>query len=112
MADRKSISIVASKLLQSAISRWENEGGAGPCGSLGSSDSREAHSNAPPLTDAELVQLRIRVIALENLMIALLAETPEKQLDIAHEMAAYTGAAPRRDRSSSGWDARRRCARP
>lgn len=42
----------------------------------------------PELTNAELVQLRIRVIALENLMIALLAEASGRQLDIAREMAA------------------------
>ena len=43
----------------------------------------------PELTNAELVQLRVRVIALENLVIALLAEAPDRQLDLAREMAAY-----------------------
>jgi hypothetical protein len=42
-----------------------------------------------PLTNAELVQLRIRVIALENLVIALLAEAPDRQLALAREMATY-----------------------
>jgi hypothetical protein len=42
-----------------------------------------------PLTNAELVQLRIRVIALENLVIALLAEAPDRQLALARGMAAY-----------------------
>lgn len=42
-----------------------------------------------PLTNAELVQLRIRVIALENLVIALLAEAPDRQLTIARDMATY-----------------------
>jgi hypothetical protein len=41
------------------------------------------------LTNAELVQLRVRVIALENLMIALLAGASDKQLEIAREMATY-----------------------
>ena len=45
--------------------------------------------NAPPLTQTELVQLHIRVIALENLVIALLAQAPERQLALAREMAAY-----------------------
>lgn len=89
MTDRKPISIAASKSLQSAISRWENEGGAGPCGSLGVLDSPEARSNTPPLTDAELVQLRIRVIALENLMIAMLATASDEQLVVADGMSAY-----------------------
>jgi hypothetical protein len=43
----------------------------------------------PPLTNAELVQLRIRVIALENLVIALLAQAPDRQLTLARGMALY-----------------------
>lgn len=43
----------------------------------------------PPLGDAELVQLRVRVIALENIVIALLAQAPERQLELAREMAVY-----------------------
>jgi hypothetical protein len=41
------------------------------------------------LTDVELVQLRIRVIALENLVISLLAQGSDRQLDLVREMAAY-----------------------
>ena len=44
---------------------------------------------SPPLSDAELVQLRVRVIALENIVIALLAQSPERQLELAREMAVY-----------------------
>ncbi|MEO7055388.1 MAG: hypothetical protein ABI281_13870 [Caldimonas sp.] len=43
----------------------------------------------PPLTNAEVVQLQVRVIALENLVIALLAESSEVQRELAREMAAY-----------------------
>ena len=43
----------------------------------------------PPLADAELVQLRVRVIALENIVIALLAQAPERQLELARKMAVY-----------------------
>jgi len=42
----------------------------------------------------ELAQLRIRVIALENLVITLLAELSEQQLDLAREMAAYISPRP------------------
>ena len=42
-----------------------------------------------PLTNAELMQLRIRVIALENLVIALLAEAPCRQMTLARGMATY-----------------------
>jgi hypothetical protein len=40
------------------------------------------------------VQLRIRVIALENLLIALLANVSDRQLDLAREMAAYISPRP------------------
>ena len=43
----------------------------------------------PHLADAELVRLRVRVIALENLVIALLAQGSGAQLDRARDMAAY-----------------------
>ncbi len=49
----------------------------------------ELTSEEAPLTNAELVQLRIRVIALENLVIALLAEAPDRQLILARGMATY-----------------------
>jgi hypothetical protein len=51
-------------------------------------------SEVPELTNAELVQLRIRVIALENLMIALLAEASDRQIDLAREMATYISPRP------------------
>ena len=60
---------------QNALSRWDNEGGAGPQGSQKGSTFVD-QSEVPPLTNAELVQLRVRVIAPENLMIMLLAEGP------------------------------------
>jgi hypothetical protein len=56
--------------------------------------SGEVQSEVPELTNAELVQLRIRVIALENLVITLLAEASDRQLDLVREMAAYTSPRP------------------
>ena len=56
--------------------------------------SAEVQGQTPELTNTELVQLRIRVIALENLVIALLAGAPERQLDLAREMAAYISPRP------------------
>lgn len=46
------------------------------------------------LTNNELEQLRTRVIALENLVIALLADKSDRQLDLAREMAAYISPRP------------------
>ena len=42
----------------------------------------------------ECAQLRIRVIALENLVIALLAHAPERQLLLAREMAIHISPRP------------------
>src|SRR6185437_1628523 len=64
---------------QRALARWDNEGGAGPDGPAAASPDNE-RAPVPELTNAELVTLRIRVIALENLMISLLATASDQQL--------------------------------
>jgi hypothetical protein len=46
-------------------------------------------SGIPELINAELVQLRIRVITLESVMIAVLAEGSDRQLRVVREMADY-----------------------
>jgi len=76
-----------TELRQRALSSWDNEGGA-LAAALGT------HADHPDLTNAELVQLRIRVIALENLMIAVLAEGSDRQLQVAREMADYISPRP------------------
>jgi hypothetical protein len=83
-----------SRQRQMALSRWDNEGGAGLCGPQEGEISEEAQSEVPELTNAELVQLRVRVIALENLVISLLAEASDRQLDLAREMAAFISPRP------------------
>lgn len=72
-----------------AVGRWENEGGSftGLCQHL------------PPtvvgdIGDAEAGNLRVRLIALENLVVALLAGAPGSQSDLAREMAAYISPRP------------------
>jgi len=77
-----------------ALSRWDNEGGAIPRGIEGALIPGDAPSEVPVLSNAELVQLRIRVIALENVVIALLATAPDRQLDLVREMAAYISPRP------------------
>ena len=79
---------------QMALSRWDNEGGAGPAAPKEEATSIEAQSAIPKLTNGELVQLRVRVIALENLVIALLVEASEQQIGLAREMAAYISPRP------------------
>jgi hypothetical protein len=79
---------------QNALSRWDTEGGAGPRGPQDGSTPDEGPPAVPHLTNAELVQLRIRVIALENLVIMLLAEATDRQLGRAREMAAFISPRP------------------
>lgn len=74
---------------QRSLSSWDNEGGA-----LAPALSVLPHGKVPELTNAELVQLRIRVIALENLVMALLAEGSDKQINAAREMASYISPRP------------------
>lgn len=82
-----------SKQLQKAISRWENEGGADGDQAPESSKSGEVQTEVN-LTNAELVQLQIRVIALENLVIALLAAATDQTPDLARAMATYISPRP------------------
>ena len=72
-----------------ALSRSESKGSTGlDCDQAGRMADR-VQNDVPPLTNTELVQLHVRVIALENLVIALLAEAPVRQLELAREMSAY-----------------------
>ena len=93
MAGQESDSSERARLRERALSRWNNEGGAGEGGVVHPA-SVEPLLEAPPLTNAELVQLQIRVIALENLITALLADAPDRQLDLVREMAAYISPRP------------------
>ena len=78
---------------QRALARWDNEGGAGPDGPATLSPDN-ARTPVPELTNAELVTLHIRVIALENLMISLLAAASDDQLRLARDMAGYISPRP------------------
>jgi hypothetical protein len=84
----------AAQQRRSALSRWDNEGGAGPDDRPPPLAEADADAAVPALTDAELVQLRVRMIALENLVIALLAEASDRQRELAREMATYISPRP------------------
>lgn len=71
-----------------ALSRWDNEGGAL------AQFAPDVVAASRDLTNTELVHLRIRVIALENLMIAVLAEGSEQQRQMARDMAALITPRP------------------
>ena len=94
MPARKPHSAATSKQYQMALSRWETDGGAALGSSQASLISGSAQSDIPELTNAELVQLRIRVIALENIVISLLAEASDTRLQLTREMAAFISPRP------------------
>lgn len=92
-SDEGPADLYSNRQRQGALSRWENEGGARDTlqGCLGLHGEKVG---IPELTNTELVQLRIRVIALENLMITFLAEASHRQLELAREMAAFISPRP------------------
>jgi hypothetical protein len=78
---------------QQALSRWDNEGGAGPGPAVAPAADKE-QIPVPEMSNADLVTLRVRVIALENLLISLLATASDQQLELAREMAGYISPRP------------------
>ncbi len=93
MPDKTPDLMSRSDLRQTALSRWDNEGGSGPDGAQESTHP-EATSAVPELTNTELIQLRVRVITLENVVIALLAGASDRQLENIRERAAYIAPRP------------------
>jgi hypothetical protein len=88
MSDENETQSELMRLRERALARWDNEGGAEP------QTVSESTVAVPELSNAELVQLRVRVIALENLVIALLADGSESQLANVREMAAFIAPRP------------------
>lgn len=94
MSDQGSDPPNAALLRQRALSRWDNEGGAGSSGPQMEPAAAEDRVPMPENNAAEVGVLHIRVIALENLVIALLAASSDRQLEQAREMAAYISPRP------------------
>ncbi len=94
MSSRDSDPPKESTQRQRALSRWDTEGGAGPCGPQEASTSTEDRIPIPENGPAELGALHIRVIALENLVVSLLVTASDQQLEMAREMASYISPRP------------------
>jgi hypothetical protein len=78
---------------EKALARWDDEGGAEPEGPQLLAPERP--SPLPPTpTPAEWAEMRTRVIALENLVIALLATATDAQRAIARDMAEFIAPRP------------------
>ena len=85
-----------ARILERAVARWENEGGA-------RADPDTATSRATvvgEVGDAEAVNIRVRLIALESIVVALLASGTKDGSELVREMARYisprSGATPHR----------------
>lgn len=94
MPDQKLETSEASKLRAKALSRWENEGAAEVSDLEQGASASEGRLAIRERTNIEQVHLHTRVIALENLVISLLADASEQQLQRAREMAAYISPRP------------------
>ena len=70
-----------------ALSQWDTEGGAGPLGPQEDMVSGDDVLPEPDPAKAELVLMRIRIIALENLVLALLAGASTRQVELARDVA-------------------------
>lgn len=86
---------------QLLLSIWDDEGGAGRGGPKESTARPVNAPVIPDLTNTELVQLRVRVIALENLVTALLWGAQSSQHDLVRAMAARISPPRRRDATSA-----------
>ena len=85
-----------AKALELAVMRWENEGGR--MGDRGQDTLRA--TIVGEVGDAEAVNIRVRLIALENIVVALLASGTQDGPQVVREMAQYisprSGATPHR----------------
>src|SRR3546814_18116228 len=79
-----------------SIGRWENDGG-----SSAGLHQQQMQTVAGEIGDAEASNLRARLIALENLVVALLAGAPDGQSVLVREMAAYISPRPGATRSEA-----------
>lgn len=75
------------KQLKCALSRWDNEGDVTAHGVWMTPIAPDAAPPIPDMSQAEIGLLHVRVIALENLVVALLAGASSTQLQRAHDLA-------------------------
>lgn len=94
MSDHGSEPLSEALHRQRVLSRWDNEGGAETDGPQAAADADEGQLPFPRIDDAEFGALHVRVIALENLVIALLAAASDRELDAARNMASYISPRP------------------
>jgi len=94
MSDHGSEPLSEALQRQRALSRWDNEGGAETDGPQTDTHAVKEQTPFPKAGDAEFGALHVRVIALENLVIALLATASDRELETARNMASYISPRP------------------
>lgn len=77
------------EIRQRVIGRWENEGGATSAWHHEAPAIAGAATVAGEIGDAEAANIRVRLIAIENIIVALLADAPDERLDLIREMANF-----------------------
>jgi hypothetical protein len=77
--------------LEAALLTWENDGSAR---AQAMKSEHALQAEVPQSMNTELERLRMRLIAMENLMISLLAQAPDRQLELGCEMAAFISPRP------------------
>lgn len=84
----------AAQQRQRALARWDNEGGVVAGAEVGGfpvddGPSVSGTNLAAAMTETERVALHSRMIALENLVMSLLATATEQQLELVRDVATY-----------------------
>ena len=77
-----------------AIGRWENEGGAVFAWQHEGRAPEQHATVAGEIGDAETGNIRVRLIAVENILVALLADAPDDRLELIREMAEFISPRP------------------
>ncbi len=88
------LSVPGDPQRRKALARWDDEGGAERDGPQGLAPERLTAGAGSPPTPSEWAEMRTRVIALENLVITLLATASADQRRLAREMADYITPRP------------------
>lgn len=91
--DKNSDILTKANLLAQALARWENEGGDTPPIDFICEEGAE-QTPISEMSNVEIVALRVRLIALENVLISLLVTASDHQLELIREMAGYISPRP------------------
>ncbi len=90
----------AAQQRQRALARWDNEGGGGVGAAAGGGPQNDDAASvggtipAGAMTESERVALHSRMIALENMVMSLLATATEQQLELIRDVATYIAPRP------------------